>query len=315
MAALLEIGQVAVGKGDRLALHLPLRTGDVGRRDLVAHTPRSGVQEDPHPVPLVNGHLDEVVAGSERPELQRPVARVPRRVESGPRGQLGQVRDPRGGGLLDLPVVAPRRQRDPPRDGGVQLLQAADRQVGEREPGPHRLHPAADVHAHCGRHDGAVRRDHAADGRALSEVRVRHEGQVRLHERHRRGRLGLPARAVLQQRRPAVQLRPQPLHSSSSLPRMRSRCGAVWVSPSTAGKRVPADRRRSRYAPPHALRTLRAPGLAARPRRHRPRGAVGGRCATSPGTRTRGRGSRCGSTTTSTPCRSPPTRPATRRGR
>ena len=87
----------------------------------------------------------------------------------------------------------------------------------------------------------------------------------------------------------------------------RSRSGAVWVSPSTAGKRVPADRRRSRYAPPHALRTLRAPGLAARPRRHRPRRAVGGDARRS---RTRAddgaRGSRSGSTTTSTPCRSPP---------
>jgi hypothetical protein len=42
--------------------------------DLVAHPARAGVQEQPHPVLLVHGQLDEVVPGPESAELQVPAA-------------------------------------------------------------------------------------------------------------------------------------------------------------------------------------------------------------------------------------------------
>ena len=42
---------------------------DVHLGELVADAPRSGMQHDPHVVVLVQADLDEVVAGSERPEL------------------------------------------------------------------------------------------------------------------------------------------------------------------------------------------------------------------------------------------------------
>jgi hypothetical protein len=47
-------------------------------------------------------------------------------------------------------------------------------------------HAAADVHPHRRRDDRADRGDHAADGRALAQVHVRHHRQVLEDERHLR---------------------------------------------------------------------------------------------------------------------------------
>ena len=57
--------------------------------------------------------------------------------------------------------------------------------------GAHGHHAAADVDADRGRNDRAEGRDHRADRRALAQVRVGHQRDVREDERQRRGRLGL----------------------------------------------------------------------------------------------------------------------------
>ena len=67
--ALDEVCEVAVGQVD------PVRRAVVGRRldvvlgDLVADAARTGVQEQPDAVVLVEGDLDEVVARAQRAEL------------------------------------------------------------------------------------------------------------------------------------------------------------------------------------------------------------------------------------------------------
>jgi hypothetical protein len=85
-------------------------------------------------------------------------------------------------------------------------------QVAGAELGADGDHAAADVHADRGRDDRAERRDHRADGRALAEVGVGHQRQVRVDERHRRGRLGLLAGVVLQDRGPVHQALADLLH-------------------------------------------------------------------------------------------------------
>ncbi|MNP49170.1 hypothetical protein D3C76_1433390 [compost metagenome] len=57
-------------------------------------------------------------------------------------------------------------------------------------------HAAADVHANRSGDDRADRGDHAADGRALAQVHIRHDRQVLEDERHLRCVQQLPARVV-----------------------------------------------------------------------------------------------------------------------
>ena len=99
-----------------------------------------------------------------------------------------------------------------PADSGTAALIAACR--ARRSPADRaaelRLdghHAAADVDAHRGRNDRAEGRDHGADGRALAQVRVRHQRQVWLDERHRRRALGLRTGLVLEDRGEVHQFR------------------------------------------------------------------------------------------------------------
>ena len=79
---------------------------------------------------------------------------------------------------------------------------------------PDRDHPAADVDPDRGGHDGAQRRDDAADRCALAQMGVRHQREVREDERHPRGHLRLGARLVLEDRCPGQQLGRELLHDS-----------------------------------------------------------------------------------------------------
>ena len=221
------------------------------RRDLVARRPaiRCAGRATPGPVSSTVTSTKWLPDPSD-PSCSAQLLRVPRRVEAGLRGQPGQAARPavRRSRRPFSVVAAPPTTGPVARWTACSSLQAVDPQLGEREPRsappcipqPMSTPTAAGMMA-------PSRRDHAADRRALAEVRVRHEGQVRLHERHRRGRLGLPARAVLQQRRPAVQLRPQLLHSSSSLPAYRRSVG------------VALDLRQTRSGGPASLSLRSAP--------------------------------------------------------
>jgi hypothetical protein len=73
--ALHEVGQVRVRQLDEPLLHQPLGVLDRPLRQLVADPARAGVQHQPDDLPLVEADLDEVVAGAERAELRRAVAR------------------------------------------------------------------------------------------------------------------------------------------------------------------------------------------------------------------------------------------------
>src|SRR6266700_4649024 len=61
----------------------------------------------------------------------------------------------------------------------------------------HRHHAATDVHADCGRNDGATRRNHTAHGRADSPMYVRHRRHPLVDERQLRDIQKLLARRVL----------------------------------------------------------------------------------------------------------------------
>ncbi|OEI68909.1 hypothetical protein Cus16_1399 [Curtobacterium sp. ER1/6] len=209
--ALDEVGQVGVGELDPPALHQPLRDRDVPLRDLVADAPRPGVQEQPDPVLLVEGDLDEVVAGPERAELAPPAAVGAGGVEPGRLGHRLELRDPRRRRRDDLPVRRAGGQRDRPLDLLAQGLQVR-RQVGGRELRPHRDHAAADVHADGRRHDRAEGRDDRPHGRTEPEVGVGHEREVREHERHPCRRPRLLLGVLLEQGCPAQELVVDLLH-------------------------------------------------------------------------------------------------------
>ncbi len=118
-----------------------------------------------------------------------------------------ELRDPRRGGRDDLVVLRARRQRDGTLDLLTQFTQRAGCgiQIGARELRTHGDHAAADVDADgCG-HDGTQRRDDRPDGRAETQVGIGHERQVRVDERHRRGRARLRFGVVLEDAGPAEQ--------------------------------------------------------------------------------------------------------------
>ena len=57
---------------------------------------------------------------------------------------------------------------------------------------------------------------HRADGRALAQVRVGHQGDVRVDERHRGGALGLLAGAVLEDATPSSAALGESFHACES---------------------------------------------------------------------------------------------------
>ena len=123
-------------------------------------------------------------------------------------------------------------------------------------------HPAADVHADRRRDDRALGRDDRADGRALAQVRVGHQRQVRVDERHRRGALGLLAGGVLQDRRPVEQACVDLLHGPFS---------SLGCGSGGAAQPVQSTRR-----PPRTATALLPRPCRARRFRRRIRGTDGG---------------------------------------
>jgi len=70
-------------------------------------------------------------------------------------------------------------------------------QIARLERSLDRHHSATDVDAHGSRDDRALRRDHRTHGRTFADVHVRHDGQVRVHERHTRDVLELRLRLLV----------------------------------------------------------------------------------------------------------------------
>jgi hypothetical protein len=159
---------------------------DVGLGELVADAPAAGVQHDPHPAPLVQAELEEVVAGAEGPELLgRPLGLVGGQVGRRPVGRQPPVR------VAGRPTVALAhpgrdRRRDPAEQGfeGVRELGVGHVELGGD-------HPAADVDPDRRRDDRALGGDDRPDGRAEPDVGVGHEGDVAVDDRQPGRLLGL----------------------------------------------------------------------------------------------------------------------------
>jgi len=243
--ALDEVGQVGVGELDPPALRELAGDRDVALRDPVADAPRAGVQEQPDPVRLVGGDLDEVVAGTQRPELQRPVRDGRRRVEARG-GRLGRedVDAPLGGGGQS--VVAPTgRQRHGPLEGRAQHGAVEAVEVADRELRADGDHAAADVDAHGGGHERPERGDDGADGGALAQVGVGNQGEVGVDEGQGRGAARLLEGVLLQQRRPRDETAGELVHA-----RNRRRAAA----PRTTGFEAEGVTATTLSAPPATVR-------------------------------------------------------------
>ena len=163
------------------------------------------MQHQPDAVLLVEAHLKEVVARSERAEMHGGVGLgelrmlghdgLEARLQRRPRLVRG-IRQ-----VLPRTLVAPAaRSRAPVRHGLLQCrahMPEAVRQIVRGERGAHRHHPAADVHANRRRDDRALGRDHRADGRALAVMHVRHHREPLVDERHGCRVEKLPLRALI----------------------------------------------------------------------------------------------------------------------
>ena len=168
------------------------------------------------------------------PSCSRQRAASARRVEPGRRRRGLQRLDASRGRRREALVHAARRQRDRPLDrlaaaspatlAAAHLLRRPLRADGD--------HAAADVHADGGRDDRAQRRDDGADRRALAQVGVGHEGQVRVDERHGRGGDCLGPGVLLEDRCPADQPRAEVLACHEAGAWHGVRC-AVAVIPGT----------------------------------------------------------------------------------
>ena len=115
--------------------------------------------------------------------------------------QLAHIASTLAGGVSHEPLSRlPRPTRAAVRHGALdraaQAVQVVG-QVGGGQRGAHRHHAAADIDADRGGNDRALRRDHAADGRALAEVHVGHHRQVAEDEGQLRRVHELLARLVL----------------------------------------------------------------------------------------------------------------------
>ncbi len=82
-------------------------------------------------------------------------------------------------------VVLAEADRNGSLDGAAQPGEAVGQLIGAQRQA-HGVHSAADVHAHGRRDDGALGRDHAADGRADAGVHVGHGGDVAVDDRQLR---------------------------------------------------------------------------------------------------------------------------------
>ena len=179
---------------------------------------------------------------------------------------LPEPSEPSCSGQCGAPRRRPARRRAAPRSSSTRgsavsphlLVVAAGRQrtaraicscrtrgpageVGGGELGADGHHPAADVHADRGRDDRAVGRDDRADGRALAQVGVGHQRQVRADERHGRGAQRLLAGAVLEDGRPVQQAVVDLLHG----PFRRGWVGCCAAGASTRRRYLPATPLRS----------------------------------------------------------------------
>ena len=179
-------GEVAVLEPElELRREVP-RPCDVHLRELVADPAAPRMEDHPDAPALVDAELEEVVPRAERAELAGRLDCLVRRQL----GRRGAGREPVVGGALDAIVPAP----DPRRDGGLDAAEQRVERVGQLVLGQVELgrdHAAADVDPDRGGDDGPGRRDDRADGRAETDVRVRHERDVTRDDGQARGLLRL----------------------------------------------------------------------------------------------------------------------------
>ena len=193
-AAFFEIGEVPIAHVGDMAAHVRLGQFNEHRADGVADAARARVQHEPDAIGFVETHFDEVIAGAQRTEVLAVVgflqARIPLRNAFECRQQIGPLSICSLRGIVPGALVAAAAGRAAPvwhgmLDGAAQASETV-RQVGTAQAGTGGDHAATDIHAHGSGNDGALRRDDAADGRALAQVHVRHDGKVAVDEGHTR---------------------------------------------------------------------------------------------------------------------------------
>ncbi len=108
--------------------------------------------------------------------------------------QLGRSEIP----PVDADVVVAGRERDAGLEGESQVRQIAAVDVVEGEFCSDADHSAADIDTDGGRNDSAQRGNHCSYGASHPAVGVGHQGDVRMHERHRRCFTGLLESLVLE---------------------------------------------------------------------------------------------------------------------
>ena len=203
--ALAEVGEIAVGQVHVVALHVAPRGRDEMTAKHVADAARTGMQHHPRAILGIEANFDEMIAAAQRTQLADPGARELAL-------HLHHFR------MLFDDAVEPLRQRTrrPGMGAAVRLLvivlTEADRhrildrtahlrqrigQVFRRKREPYRVHAAADVHPDGGGNDRALRRNHAAHGRADSSVDIRHGRDVSVDDRQLRNVDELLQRFVL----------------------------------------------------------------------------------------------------------------------
>ena len=192
-----EIGEVLIRQVDMPLAHVLLGQFNEKRADRVTHPARAGVEHDPHPLLGIEAQLDEVVAGSQRPQMHEVVRVLEPRIlgddlseafgelcpgiDHGPRRiaprTLVALAAP------DIPAMRHRRLDRGANTGKVVRQVACD----ERSTRGH--HAAANVDADRSRDHRAFSRDHRSDGRADPHMHVGHGRNMLEDERHLR-RLG-----------------------------------------------------------------------------------------------------------------------------
>jgi len=200
VGALDKVGEIRVVEGlvERL-LQLVLRPPNMFLSEQVARTTRARMQNDPDPIVLVNGELDEVVAAAQRSELGRDLLRVELVALHLGRGTHDAIEHLRPNLATTArftmgtrsPVTAARlARRHRLRNAAMQVRQLGI-DLTSSEDGLLSDHAAADVDPDRGGDNRTLRGDNRTDRCAHAQVGIGHQREWLVDEVEARCSVGL----------------------------------------------------------------------------------------------------------------------------
>src|SRR5207248_2696748 len=194
-----------------------------------------------HDPSRIDGDLDEVITGPERPELDEGALLLLR-------AQLvWMLGEPAPGGVAGVAVPLPQAGRDVVREAVEDQLERPLLQLVQAAIGLDGDHAAPDVHADGRGDDGALRGDHGPDRRADPEVRIGHEGDRTGQDREVAGLDRLVDRDLIDVGGPRAEVGSELLHYVPSL-LCSGEHGGRWLS-----RRVRESIRWSAIRPPEEV--------------------------------------------------------------